>query len=171
MTDQTELIRVPAAGLKNLIILSGDVVGCFTHHWGGRTSPCLPDTCPACDHGARRDWKGYLCCLRPSNRQVVMVEITPATMANFRDAFNRLRTLRGCTLNLTRKGDVKQGKMHAHIVQPKGDQSHLPDPVSQRKFLSRLWRLDFKTPQEITTDEMLEREKTISIDGERLKQA
>lgn len=171
MPKQTDLLRVPAQGMTNLTILSGRVVGCYTHWWHGRTAPCLAPKCEACDNNKRRDWKGYLCCQRASTKEIIMVEVTPGAMRVLHDKYRQLRTLRGCTLHLTRKGETKLGKMHAQVIAPRGSTDGLPKAISQTKFLERMWRLDHCPDQPCASDEIISMEASEHLDPTRIKRA
>lgn len=150
-----QLLRVPAKGISGAVVLSHDVVGLPTHYWAGRTKPCPGDDCPACEKNKAPQWRGYLFVLSRRTGEIICLELTPAAMRPVDDAFNRCRTLRGLEFKAWRANDEKTGKLHIQLSQHPVKDSTLPKAPSQKKFLARVFQVNFVESLEVITDEMI----------------
>lgn len=108
-----DLIRTPATGTLHLICTSAELVGTWTHYFGGRTIPCTPkdgsnpddyqgDTCEACLHGSSKRWHGYVSAFNPHTNQHLLFESTAAATAQLKAYRAKHGTLRGCEFKATR---------------------------------------------------------------------
>lgn len=165
MPEGHDLWRVPASGIQGLTILSHDTVGAYVHYFGGRTQPCTDVGCKACEANKQPRWRGYLFVLRGRSERTGVVELTAACMAEIDQAFSTYRTLRGCGLTLTRKGQLANGKLYADLHAPKESRVALPKAPSLEKFLAKIWDLRTMTPETVVTDEML-RMRSAEIDDQ-----
>ena len=64
---------VNAGPAPRWVIPLGPVIGVWIHWYGGRSTPCLCDVCPACAANEPQRWAGYAPCLH------LAVEHDPAT--------------------------------------------------------------------------------------------
>lgn len=150
------LKRIPPEGANGLIILSHDVVGAMVHYSGGRTRCCLGEDCEADHQKCRIEWRGYCFVYSPKKQEVLCIEVTPAAMAPIDQAFREYRSLRGCKINFQRRGNLKNGQLASQVFAPAKNLNGLPEAPSLRKFLCRVWQVEYFKDSTVTTDEMIE---------------
>lgn len=155
MPVRYDLKRVPPLGFSNLICLSGDVVATDVHFYQKKTKPCMGEDCDGCKAGARTDWRGYLFFWRPRIQEIQCIEITPAAMAPIDAAFDKYRSLRGCKFNLMRVPEKANGRLKSQVFPAANDLTGLPSCPSMRKYLCRVWGLEYFAEMDRITDEML----------------
>ncbi len=155
MPVRFDLKRVPPEGFSGMICLSGDVVGTDVHFHRKRTKPCMAEECEACANGVRLDWRGYLFFWRPRQQEIQCIELTPAAMAPIDSAFTQFRSLRGCKMNLIRVPEKANGRLKAQVFPAAADLSGVPACPGLRKYLCRVWGLEYFSENERVTDEML----------------
>lgn len=105
------LYRVPAGTGRKGIITAADLLGCWTHWWGGRTQPCEDEDCKACSEGMPRRWHAYLSAWTSQPSYHYLLELT-------RNAIDPLLlyrkdhgTLRGCYYEARRSGPAKNSRL------------------------------------------------------------
>lgn len=106
------LIRTPANRPFVAIVTSEDLVGCATHYYRNRTTPCEGDDCAICAEGLPWRWHGYLSCVDQHTNDHVMFEFTANASDAFRTYRNQYRTMRGCHFKATRQGNRYNGRVH-----------------------------------------------------------
>jgi len=171
MPVRFELKRVPAEGFSGMVCLSGDVVGTDVHFHHKRTKPCMGENCEACDNEVRLDWRGYLFFWRPRLQEIQCVELTPASMAPIDAAFDQYRSLRGCKMNLIRIPEKANGRLKAQVFAAANDLTGLPACPGLRKYLCRVWGLEYFSQNQRVTDDILKQRANGVVPQLRVKQA
>lgn len=155
MPKKYRLLRVPPEGYRGVICLSHDVCGADVHYWGGRTKCCLGKDCPADHSKTRIEWRGYLFFWSPRKQEIACIELTAAAMAPIDQAFNEYRTLRGCKMEFARLGERKNGELSSKVFAPAKNLEQLPESPSLRKFLCKVWQVEYFDDRQVVTDDML----------------
>ena len=155
MPQRFELKRIPPGGASGLICLSDDVVGSDVHYVGGRTVCCPGESCPANHDKCRIEWRGYLFVWNPRKQEVICIEVTPAAMAPIDQAYRDYDGLRGVKMEFTRRGEQKNGQLSSKCFAPARDKTGLPKAPSLRKFLCKVWQVEYFDDRQKVTDEML----------------
>ena len=171
MPVRFDLKRVPPEGMSGLICISGDVVGTDVHFYRKRTKPHMGEDCEACRAGVRLDWRGYLFFWRPRQQEIQCVELTPASMAPIDSAFNQYRSLRGCKMNLIRVPEAANGRLKAQVFAAASDLTGVPACPGLRKYLCRVWGLEYFAENQRVTDEMLRHRANGDVAKHILKRA
>jgi hypothetical protein len=117
------------------------LLGCNTHYWSGRTTPCASDDCPACKEGAPWRWKGYLSAIDCDTRRHVLLEVTALAaepLVQYQDAKG---TLRGALIEATRPGTRKNQRVWIRIKPAPEDAPALPPEPNLAKALAQIWSL------------------------------
>ena len=147
----------PKAPLR-ATILSTELVGCYTHYWHGRTLPCCPQSCPACDESQPRRWHGYLAITGKDQLDLEILEITAAASAAFAAYLDRFPTLRGAQLRLQRVGAKANGRLDSTLWPPTESTNSLPTEPDVEAILLAMWEASWatkglKVPADITAAE------------------
>ena len=136
-----EVYRAGAKGHAQVIVLSHDVEGAYTHYWRGRSSKCSGDDCEACNQNVSRRWRGYLVVANPRSKEMSLLELTPAAMPPVDAFFKTHRTLRGALLSTRRIPAKENGRLHSTIQESCYEMDSFRKPPSVRLLLQKLWGL------------------------------
>lgn len=140
MEPQWAIRRVPADKKMTVVILSHNLVGCYTHFFRGCTVSCPSHGhCEACENGTPRRWHSWFGGWNPKNDFRAIVEITPRVIEAFDSAFRKERTLRGKEVTLHRAPAKPNGKLYASIVDAGVSKDVLPKAPDVAKHLMRMW--------------------------------
>jgi hypothetical protein len=135
------LIRVPQGRPLVAVVTSGDLIGCDTHYYGGRTVPCESPVCAACTDGVSFRWHAYLGMFNPSNGHQAILELTAygaRQLLPYREAY---RTLRGCCLRAQRNGTRSNGRVLLSCRPADLAHVQLPEPPDILKCLASIWNV------------------------------
>ena len=135
------LWRVSARGVHRVIVLSHNLVGCYTHFYGGRTLPCGDEECLACDNGNARRWHGWLHTIGVESRAQGILELTSACALPIDEYFRAHRTLRAAMLTARRTPAKPNGRVHIDLTPTEADRTDLPKGVDVRLVLNHLWEI------------------------------
>ena len=97
-----DLRRTPVDKPLKAVITCVDLIGCYTHFWGGRTVPCEGEDCEACRAQSPSRWHCYLSALESSTRDHFLFECTAKAaqpLVEWREAYG---TLLGCFITAHR---------------------------------------------------------------------
>lgn len=133
--------RTPAARPLVVVITSEDLVGCFTHYYGGRTVPCEAPDCPACQDQTPYRWHAYIGVLETRTHEHVLLELTAQATDPLIAYRARHGTLRGCLIEATRAHNRQNGRVVLRCKPADLQQINLPPPPSIERALSILWNL------------------------------
>ncbi len=106
-----DLVRTPANRPFIAIVTSEDLVGCPTHFYRNRTTPCEGENCQMCGEGYSWKWHGYLSCIDQATHDHVMFEMTANGSDPFRAYRKQYGTLRGCLFKATRHANRYNGRV------------------------------------------------------------
>lgn len=136
-----DLRRTPSDAPLTAIVITPDLIGCFTHYWGGHTLPCEDATCPACAENMPSRWHAYLGCWDPRTHQTFLFECTAKAAIAFEQYRDSFGTLRGCLFNATRPKRRKNARVE--IITKPADLSKLtlPPPIDIVRAMSVVWQL------------------------------
>jgi len=140
-TKGFDLKRTPPDSPLKGLITSDDIVGCYTHWWGGRTVPCEGDSCEACHNSAPARFHCYLSLCLNGSRQHVIFECTSKAADVLVDWRNTHGTLRGTLLTAHRPKRVKNSKVELLLKHVDLTATILPKPPDVRQALCVLWKL------------------------------
>lgn len=96
------LERTPPDGTFTGIVTCTELVGCYTHYWGGRTMPCERPDCPACNSNSPTRWHAFLSSWNPSTHDHVIFQCTAKAAAAFEEYQASHGTLLGCAFRAHR---------------------------------------------------------------------
>lgn len=132
--------RVGADKSSKGIILSHNLVGCYTHFWRGCTIPCpSKGACEPCGNGSPRRWHSWFAAYQPTSGFRAIMEITPRVIEAFDAAFRKNRTLRGLAFDLHRSPAKPNGKLYAVLSESNVPKDSLPKAPDVAKHLMRMW--------------------------------
>ena len=97
-----DLRRTPPDKPIKGIITSNDIIGCYTHWWGGRTVPCEDENCEACKANTPSRWHCYLSILEAGSRDHFIFECTGKAALPLIEWRNSHGTIRGTHLTASR---------------------------------------------------------------------
>lgn len=135
------IIRTPPFKPLTATVTSEDLIGCFTHFYKGRTTPCDAPTCSACADGMPFRWHAYMSAYDSAQGLHFLFECTAQaadTFVEYRDAYG---TLRGCCFQARRLGGKVNGRILIKTKPAKLDNVRLPQPPNIIACLSILWDL------------------------------
>jgi len=135
------LQRTPAARPLTAIVTSDDLLGCYTHFFGGRTVPHEVQNCVACQKGVPYRWHGYVSAVDVSTHLHFLFETT----AQAAEAFTQYRKangkLRGCLFEATRMHRRHNGRVIIRTKPADLGKVPLPDAPDLRVVLSVIWNI------------------------------
>lgn len=164
------ILRTPASGKIKAIVTSDDLIGTFTHFWGGHTVPCTSPECDACKHGIPSRWHAYLSAWNPPKALHFLYECTAGAAQVLVDYRNTHEQLRSCVFEAYRWRNARNGRVMLRC-EPHPDQRHpLPPAPNLEHVLSILWQLP-KDNVKPTDDRYLGREIDVNPKLPTLREA
>lgn len=148
MPQQHKLRRVGPKGLPPAIILSGDVLGIYTHFFRGRTQPCRQIDCEGCAADQQARWHGYLWIYGPRTKTVEILEITAAAITPLDDWFRKHRTLKSAEIRCQRIPAKANGRLYIQIFESAFDSKDLPTPPSLKRTMMNIFGINKMPSQE-----------------------
>jgi hypothetical protein len=147
-----ELKRTPPDSPLTAIVLSADLLGCYTHYWAGHTVPCeycppdpttdQPETpCDACTNGSPARWHAYLACWNPKTHSVFLFECTLQAAKAFETYRADYGTLRGCFFSASRPRRRRNAKIEILTRPADLSKLKLPDAPDLLRAMSVIWQL------------------------------
>lgn len=144
------LIRTPARGKLKLIVTSDDLLGCWTHFFAGRTTPCTGATCEACRGGASSRWHGYVSVLEPGAREHLIFECTAAAATSFANYRIKHGTLRGCDFIADRTSARPNARVRLRMTPADLAAIDLPEGANLTAVLCHIWGIPQNETQTIS---------------------
>jgi hypothetical protein len=136
-----DLVRTPADKPFAAIVTCEDLIGCYTHYWGGRTVPCEGETCRACAELQSSRWHGYLSCFNPRTHDHCIFEFTQKAAYAFQEYREAHGTLRGCYFQATRPKRRKNSRVVIQCKPADLTQITLPHPPDMIRAMATIWQL------------------------------
>lgn len=138
------LKRCGVKPLGGMIILSHDIIGCYTHYWCRRTIPCRTEECPACEKGYTARWHGWIFVMDGETQHKGIFEFTAGASAPLDRYFRQHRRLRGAALRAYRSPPKPNGRLLLEISESKFDMDVLPKAVAVLPILMRMWHARYE---------------------------
>lgn len=135
------LIRTPQGKSLCLIATAENLIGCYTHYWGGRTLPCEAPNCKACDEGQPYRWHGYLAAWNPNLNKQYIFEFTNQAAEEFVLYREHHGTLRGCNFIARRMGSSANAKVEIRTKPADLNVIQLPPEPNVIRAMSMIWGL------------------------------
>jgi len=135
------IIRTPVGKSIVATILSDAMLGCPTHFWGGRTTPCEAPDCPACNAGSPTRWHGYLIIFSEQQRTSAILEIPDAAAEQLTLLAHSLPTLRGAKIKAVRTKATRNARVLIELQPPSLEQKNLPRAADLQTLLAMIWKL------------------------------
>jgi len=137
------IVPAPSEGQVELVLLSRELVGVWTHWLHGRTQPCTaPHGCACEGFEISRRWKGYLGAYLLPAGQIVLAEITwiAANKARLGSIERHPGDLRGLTARMRRHRRASGGGCVFEILdRDRYPDARLPGEPDVRAELQRIW--------------------------------
>jgi len=133
------MLRTPPKGKLVLLLTCQDLLGCWTHYFGGRSTPCTGDPCEACQAGSSMRWHGYVCGITPKTHEHCLLEVTRAAAETLAAYRAKNGTLRGCHLTATRVAPRANARLHLELRPFDLSTIDLPASANIQAALCNLW--------------------------------
>lgn len=156
------IIRTPVGKSLAATILSDEMIGCPTHFWGGRTSPCEAPDCDACNHGSPTRWHAYLAIYSAENQSSAILELPDAAAEQLALLARGLPTLRGARIRVSRTKSTRNARVIVDLRQPLMPQPPIPAAPDLPAIMAIIWKLPAST---ISTEQSDLRRAAIKLDA------
>lgn len=130
----------PDRPLKGLITCD-DMIGCYTHWWGGRTVPCEDDECEACKANTPARWHCYLSIIEAGTRDHFIFECTGKAALPIAEWRTENNTLRGAHITAFRPKRRRNAKVEIILKTFDTRGVVLPHPPDLARALSVIWQI------------------------------
>ncbi len=135
------LRRVPAGAGVRGIITTADLLGCWTHWWGGRTQPCEADDCKACSEGMPKRWHAYIAAWSRDPSYHYLLELTRNAVDPLLAYRKDHGTIRGCAYQARRSGPAKNSRLILTCTPADLNGLQLPPEPNLIHCLAVIWSL------------------------------
>jgi hypothetical protein len=135
------LLRVTPEKQIQGIVTAEDMLGCHTHYWKGRTTPCEGETCEPCKTGHPSRWHAYLPIWSPKTHHHVILELTAAAAETVTAYKHTYQTLRGCLITARRKNRNPNSQLVVECKPADINGILLPTPPDVVACMSTIWSL------------------------------
>ena len=136
-----DLRRTPADKPIKGLITSEDLIGCFTHWWGGRTVPCEGDGCEACKNNAPSRWHCYLTLHEDKTHDHFIFECTGKAALPLIEWRDTHHTLRGTLLIASRPKRRRNARVEIILKPYDLTGVMLPTPPDLKKAMAVIWQI------------------------------
>lgn len=134
-----ELRRTPGGRPLTLVSLDDDIIGCPTHYYRGRTTPCTNPTCDACAEGLPWRWHAWLCCLAADTRRICLFELTAHAATQLHAIAQSRGSLRGTKITATRANYKPNSRVLLQIADELIPPASLPPSPGVLPALAKIW--------------------------------
>lgn len=135
------LLRTPTATPLVAAITCENLLGCYTHFWGGRTVPHDATDCEPCASGAPYRWHGYISAFDHRNGTAFLFETTARAAEPFKEWFDKYGTLRGAKFEATRLHKRPNGRVQIRLKSIDLIEFPLPKPPNIIAALAIIWNI------------------------------
>lgn len=154
------LLRTPIAKVLAGVVTCADLIGCPTHFYGGRTTPCEPPNCKACLDSVPWRWHGYLTAISIVSSTHFIFEFTAQASDAFVAYRTRFGTLRGCFFKARRAKPSANARVLIDTSPADLTKINLPLPPDLVKALTMIWSIPGKN---VTTGRRLDGKPRLDI--------
>lgn len=170
-----DLRRTPPDKPIKGIITSDNIIGCYTHWWGGRTVPCEDDGCEACKNNTPARWHCYLSILEAGSRDHFIFECTGKAALPLQEWTKTNGKLRGVLLTAHRPKRRRNARVEI-ILRPHDCQGIVvPEAPDLMRAMAVIWQLPAdavklegavrQTPLVSMDQEILDKQRVNPADG------
>jgi len=135
------IIRTPAGGQLEMLVLSDQIHGHDCHYHQGRTRPHTAPTCEPCDLGVPYRWQGYLAVMMTRLRDVALFEFTAASASPLVEYFETNHTLRGVLIKAQRLNARPNGRVILQVTRGDLGMYSAPPEPDVEEILARIWQV------------------------------
>lgn len=135
------LLRTPAAHPLIGHILSDNLVGCRTHFYNQRTSPCESPNCDMCDSGIAWRWHGYVVMILDATQEIIIFECTARSAESIAAYYQRHGTTRGAHMKASRVNSRPNGRVLLQCKPADLQKISLPKAPPVEKLLCHIWNI------------------------------
>lgn len=146
------LVRTPTDGTIAAVITSDDLLGCYTHWYGGHTVPCerptpdqeaagIENICRACADQSPARFHAYLSAFALKTGTHFLFECTLKAAAAFESYRDSYGTLRGCYFTATRPKRRKNSGISVIVKPADLSKIKIPPGLDIPKALAVIWQL------------------------------
>lgn len=159
------LKRTPTGRPILALITSDDLIGCYTHFWGGHTVPCEGKNCEACFSGVPYRWHGYLAAVENGTHLHFIFECTAQAAETFKDFHKHNGSLRGALFEAKRLRSAPNSRVCIRLKPADLREQHLPQAPDLRLCMATIWGLKNGDAQ---IDGLLKNVGKIAVDQDRV---
>lgn len=141
-----DILRVPANGISNTVLLGHNFTWHDLHYWRKRTTPHFTENCEACEHNCPIRERGYIAVTPKDRVKVMILEVTDQCDESIKGASEMLTSLRGQVVALERMENERNGKLRIEFSGRSVDPSLLPDSPDVEEILRRVWGMAKRGP-------------------------
>ena len=142
-----------------------DRVFCAPTHFKGRSIGCLKNVtgeCESCDAGWSPRWFGYIGIIHAKTKTRGMLELTERAANEAADFAEKVGSLRGYIIKVSRLNDRPNGALQIQFEQSTLSLHEVPQGFCVTEALARMWKIELsliteKMGQEPTIEEMRRR--------------
>lgn len=135
------LVRTPERGQLRIIITTPEILGTYTHWYGGRTQPCRGDACKPCLEGSPSRWLGYLAGVVADGPRHAIIEVPQLAAQQIARYLEEHGTLRGHMMSLARLSRRPNGRVSASLQRDERPDRVIPPPPDMYRCLATLWQI------------------------------
>jgi hypothetical protein len=135
------LKRCPTGGKLMGIVTVDNMVGCYTHWYGGKTLPCQSPDCKPCKEGVPKRWHSYVAAWNPKSNEEFLFECTGQGAEYFEHYRSIAGTMKGCLFIAERLGTKQNGRVVITTKPADLSSIRLPEPLNLISVLSVIWQI------------------------------
>ena len=136
-----DLTRTPSDGQLKGLITCHDLIGCYTHWWGGRTVPCEDDNCEACKANTPSRWHCYLSLLLTKTFDHILFECTGKAALPLIEWRDEHGTLRGAFMTAWRPKRRHNARVEILLKPYDTSQLKFPPAPDLKRAMPVIWQL------------------------------
>lgn len=136
-----DLRRTPPDKPIKGLITSKNIIGCYTHWWGGRTVPCEDNECEACKANTPARWHCYLSIFEVGTHEHFIFECTGKAALPIVEYYRLNTSLRGVQLTAWRPKRRRNARVEIFLKPTDISTIKLPDPPDLIQAMSVIWQL------------------------------
>jgi hypothetical protein len=135
------ITRTPVGRKLTGISTAENLIGCDTHWYHGRTTPCERPDCEACLNAIPFRWHSYVSLWDPRRALHFLLELTAQASDPLVTYHKAHDTLRGALLTCWRIAPRPNARVVVQVTEWAGNPEHLPPSPDLPAALAILWNL------------------------------
>lgn len=133
------LVRTPKDHKLEVLSVSRDLVGLFTHFWQKRTRPCTGPLCEPCQAGAEKRWHAWLGGWLPRINELCIFEMPAQAAMKLVKYREHHGTLRAARIFAYRPSMEPNGRVVLLVDRWNKSECDLPPEFDIREALGTIW--------------------------------